>query len=229
MRPNLGDFSTRNLTNRSSGRGCGRHAVCSRLRGTNRAPAAAPLSSPVRVRRATMIDYRLFYGSIAVLTLLTVGGCSDDPIPLKGNEEQFDHILLIQTDSSTYDLDSVTFGFWISIHASLRNLSADTLYARLGDWYGGFDQGTLYIAEYTDGRFQRQVPPNQWRDQELAIMIEGPRTIRLLPATEYSLWADARRDSSTTGTFRLRVDYFRDSARTGSDTLRDTSNTFRVE
>ena len=189
----------------------------------------APVSSTVRVRGGTMMDDRIFYCSIAVLTLLTVGSCSDNPIWSNGGQEQFDHILEIQTDSSRYDLDSVSHGFAVAIHASLSNPSIDTFYAELGGWNGGFDQGTLSIAKGTDGKFQKLVPPNHWRDQELGILFEGPCTIRLLPLTEYSLWAEARRDSLAPGIFRLRVDYFRDSARTGSDTLRDTSNTFTIE
>jgi len=176
-----------------------------------------------------MMGSRILSSFFTVSAFLVLWGCNDNLIVRDGGEEKFAHILEIQTDSSRYDLDSVSYGYLVGIHARLSNTSVDTFYARLGDWYGGFDQGTLSIAEYTDGKLQKLVSPNTWRDQKMGMLIEGSRTIRLLPSTEYSLWAEARQDSLTPGTFRLRVEYFRDSARSGSDTLRDTSNTFTIE
>src|SRR3990172_6518216 len=122
---------------------------------------------------------------VILSTLFISWSCVTDTIPPVGSEETFDHILLIQTDTSSYDYDSVVEGILMSIHAILRNPSADTFYARLGDGFNGaLDQDLLYIAEGTDGRFQKLAWTKDWCDLRRGVLTEGDRTGEILPSTE---------------------------------------------
>lgn len=165
------------------------------------------------------------------LTILTslfiiISGCNDNII--QPGEEGFAGKLEIKTEKSEYNLEDFN-GNIVTVSASVVNISADTFYSNLGDFYGSDAyQDYLIMAAGSDGYFEVSAGKISWTQLSRPIAIEGTKVVKILPSKMYTLTATTFLDSSNFGRCRLRINYYKTYSKNGADTLKDISNTFFI-
>ena len=137
--------------------------------------------------------------------------------------------LNIYTEKDKYSLEEVKFENMIYIHSSLKNLTGDTLYTKLGDnFISNLDQPDLFMAYGSDGYLENYTNHKTWKDIKLAMKVEGNGLIRILPFQEYNLSAVLYDTTEIEGVFKLKVNYSKSKNPSFSDTLVDISNCFII-
>lgn len=138
--------------------------------------------------------------------------------------------LSIRTQKWEYTWGTDDLGTSRQIEAALINISAQTLYANLGDGFdSSIEQDNLFIAEGTGGFVEQSASNGVWTPMPRGILIEGSRFVALPPNRSYRLLAYLPWNPTETGTFRLRVEYFNQiTPPPGTEPMNDFSNIFSI-
>jgi hypothetical protein len=137
-------------------------------------------------------------------------------------------VLSIQTGQSAYDWTANAVEGTLYVTATVTNTGTVPVYARLGDAFNSAtEQQTIFAAEASDGRVERQAG-DAWLTLPGAHLIEGFKTVVLMPGRSYELQAPVP-GPRVTGVARIRITWFEDASAVGTGTPHhDFSNTFEL-
>ena len=127
-------------------------------------------------------------------------------------------------DQSNAQSGRYVFAYTITI----TNTGTVPVYARLGDAFNSAtEQQTIFAAQASDGRVERQAG-DAWLTLPGAHLIEGFKTVVLMPGRSYELQAPVP-GPRITGLARIRITWFDDASAVGTGTPhQDVSNTFEL-
>ena len=137
-------------------------------------------------------------------------------------------VITIQTARSVYDWSTDAVEGTLLVTATVTNTGSAAVYARLGDAFNAaIEQETIYAAESSDGRVERLVG-DAWLTLPGAHLVEGFKTVVLMPGRSYTLHAPIPAPR-VTGTARIHVTWFEDTSAVGIGMPHaDVSNTFEL-
>jgi hypothetical protein len=117
---------------------------------------------------------------------------------------------------------------YLVVTATVTNTGSDPVYARLGDAFNSADeQERIFAAIGSDGRVERQAG-DSWLSVTGGILVEGVKTVVLMPGESYALDAIVGQPRFT-GTARIRIAWFDSADDVGNATPHeDFSNTFEI-
>lgn len=135
-------------------------------------------------------------------------------------------VLTIQTSKNVYDWSADAVEGTLLVTATVTNAGSAPVYARVGDAFNAAaEQQTIFAAESSDGRVERQAG-DTWLALPGAHLVEGFKTVVLLPGRSYTLHAPIPAPR-VTGSARIHITWFDDAASVGTGTPHvDVSNTF---
>jgi hypothetical protein len=137
-------------------------------------------------------------------------------------------VLSIQTGRSVYDWTANAVEGTLYVTATVTHTGTAPVYARLGDAFNAAtEQETIFAAEASDGRVERQAG-DTWLTLPGAYLVEGVKTVVLMPGRSYELQAPVPAPR-VTGVARIRITWFEDASAVGTGTPhQDVSNTFEL-
>lgn len=135
-------------------------------------------------------------------------------------------VLSIQTSKNVYDWSADAVEGTLLVTATVTNTGSAPVYARVGDAFNGAEeQQTIFAAEASDGRVER-LAGDTWLTLPGAHLVEGFKTVVLLPGRSYTLHAPIPAPR-VTGSARIHITWFEDASAVGTGTPHvDVSNTF---
>jgi hypothetical protein len=135
-------------------------------------------------------------------------------------------VLAIQTDKNVYDWSADGVEGTLLVIATVTNTGSAPVYARLGDAFNAaVEQETIFAAEASDGRVER-LAGDTWLTLPGAHLVEGFKTVVLMPGRSYTLHAPIPAPR-VTGNARIHITWFEDASAVGTGTPHiDISNTF---
>ena len=144
--------------------------------------------------------------------------------------------LFIKTYKDIYTWQSSESGKVIHIQGTLKNISKNRYYSKVGDRYNSAsEQDLLLIAENSAGSIEKyNEVDNLWYEVKnvLALLIEGSKFVSIKPPLLYYIYADLsiKENEEEKGIYRFRIDYY-DNENPDSNTLPywSYSNTFEIK
>lgn len=135
-------------------------------------------------------------------------------------------VLAIQTGKNVYDWSSDGVEGTLLVTATVTNTGSAPVYARLGDAFNAaVEQETIFAAEASDGRVER-LAGDTWLTLPGAHLVEGFKTVVLMPGRSYALHAPIPAPR-VTGNARIHITWFEDASAVGTGTPHvDVSNIF---
>ena len=135
---------------------------------------------------------------------LLIAQCSKGPTEPEPNPRP---ALTIQTDSALYTWTQQSYGHVVYTRSTLTNVSDDTLYTTLGDFYaGGLDQDPLFVAQHSDGFIEHRQTDGTWIEVEWrGVLTEGASIAKIVPSKQYTLDAPIYHAQAQPGVFRIRI------------------------
>jgi hypothetical protein len=135
-----------------------------------------------------------------ILFTLFALGCATVTDPPSGTGEGKFEIALAQPEFT--QREAAEFG----IRATVRNLSGQDFFARVGDAFNAaLEQQSIFAGVGTHAVIERRVSDSQWQNANTGVLVEGSRFVVMRAGKSYQLTGSIAPNSP--GTYRIRLDY----------------------